>query len=94
MHRWYSSHRQLHDCLAHGVAEVVQPLPVQSPIEGGADVSAGQPKFDIITLVDHCILDPTLSVCDRPMKNRKETHFDHREDNDDGAKNSLGWGDT
>jgi len=54
--RWCGSHRQLFDCLAHGVVELVQPLPAQSPVEGGADVSAGQPKFDVIHLVGHLVL--------------------------------------
>ena len=92
MHRWCSSHRQLHDCLAHGVAEVVQLLPAQSPIEGGADVSAGQPKFDIVDLVDHRILGAFQSGIDE--KDQKETHFDHYENNADRAKDNLSWRDT
>ena len=53
---WFSSRRQLLDCFAHGAIEVVQPLPVQSPVERSADISAGQPKFDVIHLVGHLIL--------------------------------------
>jgi len=50
------SRRQLLDCLAHGVVKVVQPLPVQTSVQGGTDVSAGQPKFDVICIVDHGVL--------------------------------------
>ena len=56
LRHWCGSHCQLVDCLAHGVVEFVQPLPAQSPVKGGADVSAGQPKFDVIHLVGHLIL--------------------------------------
>ena len=66
VHRnWFSPRRQLLDCLAHGVIEVVQPLPTQSPVEGGADVSAGQPKFDVIHLVCHLFLGAFQTAIDR-----------------------------
>ena len=48
--------RQLFDCLAHGVVEVFQQLPVQSSAEGSTDVGAGQTKFDAILLVGHRLL--------------------------------------
>ena len=53
---WCNPRRQLVDCLAHGVIEIVHPLPAQSPVEGGTDASAGQPKFNVIHLVDHGVL--------------------------------------
>ena len=52
----YNSHRQLVDCLAHRVVEIVQLLPVQSPLEGRTDVGAGQPEFDVVHLVGHLVL--------------------------------------
>ena len=61
---WFSSRRQLLDCFAHGAIEVVQPLPVQSPVERSADISAGQPKFDVINLVDHRVLGAFQSTID------------------------------
>ena len=50
---WCNSRRQLVDCLAYGVVEVVQPLPIQSSVKGSTDIRAGQPKFDVIRLVYH-----------------------------------------
>ena len=63
--RWCSSRRQLLDCLAHRVVELVQPLPAQSPVEGGADAGAGQPKFDVIHLVRHLVLGVFQTTFDR-----------------------------
>jgi len=83
---WRNPRRQLLDCLAHGVVEVVQPLPVQFPIEGGADVGASQPKFDVIGLVDHRVLGAFRSVAD---KWGWGTHSDRCEDDADGAKTTL-----
>ena len=57
MYRWCDSRRQMVDCLADGVVKVVQPLPGQSPVEGSTNISAGQPKFDVIRLVYHRVLD-------------------------------------
>ena len=53
-----NSRRQLVDCLDHRIVEIVQPPPLQSPVEGGTDISAGQPEFDVIHLVDHRVLSP------------------------------------
>ena len=90
----YNSRRQLFDCLGHGVAKIIQPLPVQSTVEGGADFSAGQSEFDVIHLVDHRVLVVSQSVCNRSTKYQKETDSDDCEDNTDGAKNSFGWRDN
>ena len=50
------------DRFAHRVVEIVQLLPVQTSVEGGADVRAGQPKFDVINLVDHLVLGASQSA--------------------------------
>ena len=47
---------QLLDRLAYGVIKVVQSLPVQTSVQGGTDVRAGQPKFDVVSIVDHGVL--------------------------------------
>ena len=56
MHRRCSSRRQLADCFVRRAVEVLQWPPVQPPVESGTDVSASQPKFDIIHLIDHLVL--------------------------------------
>jgi hypothetical protein len=90
-----NSRCQLLDCLEHGVVEVVQPLPFQSPVEDGTNFSAGQPKFDVVHLVDHRVLGAFQSAIDqRKNVNQKGTHSDHCEDNADGAKSGLGGRDT
>ena len=73
MRGWCNSRRQLLDCLAHGTIEIIQPLPVQPPIEGGTDVSAGQPKFDVIHPVDHRVLGAFQSAIDQQKTRRKLT---------------------
>ena len=88
VHRWFSSRRQLFDCLAHGVAEIAQPLPAQSSVEGDADIGAGQTKLGVIHLVGHRVLG-VLQTCIRSMKTQGGAHHDHCEDNADGAKNCL-----
>jgi len=91
------THRQLLDCLAHGVVKVIQTLPAQSPVEGSTDVSAGQRKFDVVRIVYHGVLSTFQSAVDdgsTVTKNQKETHFDHSEDNTNGAKDGLGRRDT
>ena len=70
---WCNSRRQLVDCLAHGVVEIAQPLPVQSSVEGGTDVSTGQPKFDIICPVYHRVLGPFQSRIGQQKTGRKLT---------------------
>ena len=65
-----NSRSQLVGCLAHGVVEIAQPLPVQSSVEGGTDVSTGQPKFDVICLVDHRVLGPFQSTIDQQKTGR------------------------
>jgi hypothetical protein len=58
-HHWSNSRRQLFDCLAYGIVEIFQQLPIQTPTEGGTDISAGQPKFDAVFLVGHRLLHPS-----------------------------------
>jgi len=53
-----NSRRQLADRLNHRVVKIVQLPPLQSPVERGTDISAGQPKLDVIHLIDHRILGP------------------------------------
>jgi len=59
--------------LAHGVIEIVQPLPLQLLIEGGTNVSAGQPKFDAIRPLDQLVLGPFQSTIDQQKTRRKLT---------------------
>jgi len=68
-----NSRRQLVDRLAHGSIEIVQPLPVQYPFEGGADVGADQPKFDAIRPVDQLVLSAFQSTICRQETRRKPT---------------------
>ena len=69
----YNSRRQLVDCLAHRVIEIVQPLPVQSSVEGRTDVGAGQPKFNVVHLIGQIVLDTFQSIIDRQITRRKLT---------------------
>ena len=71
--RWCSSRCQLLDCLAHEVVEVVQPLPVQSPVEGGTNVNVSQPKFDVIHLVDHRVPCAFQTAIDELKARRRHT---------------------
>jgi hypothetical protein len=71
--RWCNSPRQLLDRFTHAVVEVVQPLPVQSPVQGGTDVNASQPKFDVICIVDHRVLGAFQSVFDQQEAGRELT---------------------
>ena len=57
MRRWGSSRRQLFDCLAHRVAELVHAFSFQSSTEGETDVGARLPKFDVISLIGHRVLE-------------------------------------
>ena len=57
VHCWCDSRRQLLDCFAHRIVEIAQPLPVQSSVESGTDLSASQPEFDVIYLIHHRFLD-------------------------------------
>jgi len=68
-----NSRRQLVDCLAHRGVEIIQPLPTQSPIEGPTNISAGQPKFDIIRPVDQGVLVALHSTIDQHETRRKLT---------------------
>ena len=68
-----NSRRQLVDCLARGVIEIVQPPPVQSIVEGGTDVGAGQPKFDVIFPLDQCVLGACQSTIGQQKTSRKLT---------------------
>ena len=56
MHCWCNSRRKLVDGLNHRAVEIVQTLPLQSPVEGGTNTSAGQPELDVIHLIDHRVL--------------------------------------
>ena len=55
-HRGFNPRRQLVYRLAHGPTEVVQFLPVRSPIKSSADIGAIQPEFDVILVIDHRFL--------------------------------------
>jgi len=68
-----NSRRQLVGRRAHGSIEIVQPLPVQYPFEGGADVGAGQPKLDAIRPVDQLVLGAFQSTIGRQDARRKPT---------------------
>ena len=72
-HCRHNSHRQLLDCLAHGVVEVVQPLPIQPSVQGVTDFSAGQPKFDVIYLVNHRVLGAFQPTFDQQQGRRELT---------------------
>jgi len=92
VHHRRDSRPQLFDCLQYRVVEVAQPLPLQSSVQVNADVSAGQPKVDVISLVDHRILGAfQLAIGQR---NQRKADSDHREDDADGAKYDLGWYDV
>ena len=56
MHRQCNLRPQLVNYLQHRAVELVQLLPIQSSVKGDANVGAGQPKFDVIDLVDNRIL--------------------------------------
>ena len=68
-----NSRRQLLDCLARGVAKLVQPLPIQSPVEGGTDSSTGQLKFDITHLVNQRFLGAFQPEIDQQKTRRRPT---------------------
>ena len=68
-----NSRRQLVDCLTHRGIEIIQPLPSQSPIEGGTNISTGQSKFDVILLVDQGVLVALRSTIDQQKTRRKLT---------------------
>ena len=57
MRRWSNSRRQLFDRLAHRVADLTQALPFQSSTEDETDVGACLPKFDVIGLIGHRVLE-------------------------------------
>ena len=68
-----NSHRQLVDRLAHRSIEIIQPLPVQSPVEDGADAGASQPKFDAIRPVDQLVLSAFQPTIRQQKTKRKFT---------------------
>ena len=68
-----NSHRQLFDRLAHRVAEFIQALFFQSSTEGEADVGAHLPKFDVIRLIDHRVLEPFQCVAYQQRTRRGHT---------------------
>ena len=87
-----NSLRQLVDCLAHRAAQLAQPLPIQPPVESSTDVGANQPKLDVVRIIDHRVL---YGFCQRPPDQYEQplpegTHFNHCENNADGAKDGLG----
>jgi len=57
-HYWCDPRRQLVDCRNHRVVKIVQALPLQSPVEGGTNISAGQPKLSVVHIIDHRVLGP------------------------------------
>ena len=69
-------------------------LPVQSPVESGADSNTGQPKFDVIYMVHDRVLGGFQSAIDNNSSTIKEAHSNHCEDDADGGKNNLGQRDT
>ena len=86
---WCNSQRQLFDCLAHRVVEIIQLLPFQSPVQSGTDLGADQSEFDVVLLVDQVILGVSQFGFDAAES--QVTYPDYGKDNDDGAKYSLGW---
>jgi len=62
MHWWYNSRREFVDCLNHRAVEIVETLPLQSPVEGGTNTSAYQPKLYVIRLTDHRVLGALYSA--------------------------------
>jgi len=44
VHYWRNSRRELIDCFNHRIVKLVQPLPLQSPVEGDTNISAGQSR--------------------------------------------------
>ena len=66
-----NSRRQLFDRLAHRVAELVQALPFQTSTEGKTDAGAHLPKFYIISLIGHRVLEPCSALaCQQRMRRR------------------------
>ena len=73
MHWWCNSRRQLLNCLADGATKVDPPPPVQTLVEGSADVSVEQPEFNVIQLVDHLVLGAFQTTIDRRGTRRRLT---------------------
>ena len=73
MRRWSNSHRQLFDCLAHRVAKLVQALLFQSSTESETDVGARLPKFDVVSLIGHRVLEPFQSAACEQRSRRRST---------------------
>ena len=92
LHRWFNSRRQLIYRITHGLAEVVQFLPVHSPIKSSTDIGTGQPELDIILFIDHCV----LAMCESRSSHRgkEKMYLDHCEKDANGAEDSLGWCDA
>ena len=67
MRHRFDPRRQLAYRLAHGLAEVVQFLPIHSPVEGSTDIGAAQPEFDVFLFIDHRILD----TCEHEVHRRR-----------------------
>ena len=88
-----NSRRQLLDRLARRIAELVQALSFQSSTEGKTDAGAHLPKFDVISLIDHRVLE-RRSARGLPTKDGKVTHPYHTEENAGGTKHGLGRCDT
>ena len=56
MRGWFDPRRQLSNRIRHGLADLVQSLPIHPPIEGFTYVGACQPELDVIGLVGHGVL--------------------------------------
>ena len=54
---WSNPRRQLIHRLAHGQTEVLRSSPLRSPIEDFTDLSAVEPKLDVVLLVGQGFLD-------------------------------------
>ena len=57
VHCWFDPRGQLVYRLAHGPTEVAQSLPIHSPTQRSADIGAGQPKVNVILVVNYSVLD-------------------------------------
>ena len=52
----FNPRRQLLNRLSHGLAEVIQLLPVHSLVKGFAHINAGQPELDVVGFVVYRVL--------------------------------------
>jgi len=62
-----NSRRQLVYRIVHRLTEIVQLLPIHSPVEGFTDISTGQPELDVVLFVDHRV----LTMCEPGIYHRR-----------------------